>query len=242
MLHTAARCPAALGRWSCGGRAGHWAQDRHTWSVISGLLHDKHLSLPCSGLSKGRIGRSRCSSLREGWQDPVAELTSPIAILSGSWVTPSPVTTLGCGAVRLTSLQPLGAAQCPATPCQPRGAGSAGHTRVTLGAAACAGLLSAAQGARNRSFFYPRKLKTTMIVYLKNSVLFALRNASTEPLLLPSPLALPILLLPLLCCSVSYHFLLPTLPGDCARHGLKIKSFQRRNLFATMEADVNKTQ
>lgn len=117
--------------------------------------------------------------------------------------------------------------------------------RAHTGHAGCCCLCRAplsSQGARNRSFFYPRKLKTTMIVYLKNSVLFALRNASIEPLLLPSPLALPILLLPLLCCSVSYHFLLPTLPGDCARHGLKIKSFQRRNVFATMEADVNKTQ
>lgn len=55
---------------------------------------------------------------------------------------------------------------------------------------------------------YPRELKTTMLVYLKNSVLFALRNASIEPLLLLSSFALPVLLLPRLCYSMSYHFLL----------------------------------
>lgn len=66
---------------------------------------------------------------------------------------------------------------------------------------------------------YPRELKT-MLVYLKNNVLFALRNPITEPPLLSS-FALPILLLPPLCYSMSYQFLLLILPDDCTRHGLK---------------------
>lgn len=122
-----------------------------------------------------------------------------------------------------------------ATPELPALQGSPKSPSVLLPAPRCVrhGLLPWLTGSSQQ----PRELKTAVIVFAFCSE--ERKHRATARVFLLSSLAPPILLLPPLCYSMSYHFLPPILPDDCTRHGLKIV-FQRRNIFATMEAKVNK--
>lgn len=173
--------------------------------------------LPCPRSSKERI-RRLCYSCREGWHSPLAELTSP---WQGHSVRASPCAAAGACSPRV----PLCTLCSPTA--TPRAVPSAGQPKATLSAAAwCVpraaamahGLPSAAQGVQNSNECVPQNHCWSL------PSLFSCFSHTAS------------------ASSVLFHVLSlspPILPDDCTRHGLKI-IFQRRNMFATMEANVNK--